>query len=827
MGKKLNKKDAGSFTPEMDQKERESRFIKDAFIIGGGILIILGYILMTVQQYMANHARESFSDAFSNGMSMIFQNPLYFLDFTLHITDDNSNPYNIGLTIVGLFLVALFLFVFYNRELFKTTSNKYTRKGSSGWAKLPYLLAKYADYDGKSYRTAYSNVICSQNFQMSVHHGKHFHALHTLLIGTTGSGKSRYVLKPNLLQMNTSYVVTDPKGAILKECGETLRRNGYNVKVFDIYNMGQCDTYNPMKYCEKESDIKKIVQAFMKNTDTSGGGGNKDPFWDDSMSAFLCACIGLLTTKPEGSAIPYGQIPEITGKTDPVTGDLLTFSPVFANLCELTRMANKKWEPSSGIKLYDGVKLGDGKNNTANASELAAIFENLRAWEANRQGLDPDEMVKPYCLREWENFRIAPEKTSTTILMTTAVRLDPFNIEQVKNLTASDTLDLDTFGFHRDALFVIIPAGDKTYNFLCAFLYTQLFDRLYFNGDNNNVGTKNLYLPNGELVRHFVRKEIEAGVVEPYMESLKHAKAVKQKGGGILHGKTKDKKGKEVNVTFDDGWYDIVTMNGEEEVLITRRQDKASADKFLNDLKHAELKTARGNASPTHVRFLLDEFANIGEIPDFKERLATMRSYEISCMVIVQSITQLKGMYEKDYETVDANCPQKIFLGGDENSTNEYISKKLGNQTIVSKSDTIGEKQFSQGIQVDQKTLMSPDELGRMEYEKELVIIYGERPLLDKKYDYPKHKNYKFTNDYCCDIGCHNGSVFDRNHYEALKNVPLMIRVESASAVPSVEEFSEDAFKKIFCAATLDGAMANAREAARHTWESTSEAMAF
>lgn len=828
------KRDPNAARPQPTLRDKQRQFRTETLIMGIGMTTITGYVLMTFQQYAANYPSKPYGVAFRESMQEMMHNPLYFLDFQFHFTD-RARHYDFALTFVVVFLMALLLFVMYTYDRLRISHDRNTGKGDAHWGDIREIMSRFAEFTDdkkKEYKTAYNNAIMSKNIQMSLNHNKHFHALNTLLIGATGTGKSRFVLKPNLLQMNASYVVTDPKGAILNECGEAMRRFGYNVKVFDLVNMGNCDTYNPLKYCRRESDIKKIVQAFMKNTDSTGGqgGGNKDPFWDDSMSAFLCACIGFLVTKPEGSLLPYGQIPEIVGKKDPETGFSLTFSPVFANLCELTRMANKKWEPSSGITLYDGVKLGDGKNNTANASELAAIFENLRAWEAARQGKNPDEMVKPYCLREWENFRIAPEKTSTTILMTTAVRLDPFNIEQVKDLTASDSLDIDKFGLQRDVLFVIIPTNDRTYNFLVAFLYTQLFDQIYFNCENNNSGTKNLLLPNGELVRHFNREEVGLGI-DDEVANLKNAHAVKQAGGGIKHGTRKVTKGflfkKTVKekVTFDDGWYDIMAADG---TLITRRPDKDKTDKYLADLKNAKLEPAHGIAAPTHIRFLLDEFPNIGEIPEFKEKLATMRGYEISCMVICQTITQLKGMYEKDYEVIDANCPQTIFLGGDENSNNEYFSKKLGNATIVLSNNSVDAKRVNQSGNTDQRALMSPDELGRMPFEEQLVIISGEYPLRDKKYDYPKHKNYKYTNDYCCGIGIHDGSTFDRSHYDKFKNVPLMIKVEGASAVPSVEPLTEEAFKRIFCGATIEDAMENARSAAqRYSWESSSEAVAF
>lgn len=743
-------------------------------------------------------------------------------------------------------LIELMIFVYYQYSKIRVHHNINTIKGSAHWTDIKELVNKFADFDGKDYKTCYSNVILSENFQMSLNASKHYHALNTLILGATGSGKSRYFLKPNLLQMNASYVITDPSGGILQENGETLRRFGYNVKVFDLVQMGNCDTYNPLKYCKKESDIKKVVQAFIKNTDSTGGkgGGNKDPFWDDAMNAFMCACIAFLTTCPEGSDIPYAKIEEVTGGN--------CYEACFANLCELTRMANKKYEPGCGIALGDGVRLGDGKNNTANASELAAIFENLRMYEAKRQDCDPDVMKKPYCLREWENFRIAPEKTSTTILMTTAVRLDPFNIEQVRNLTSSDTLDLTNFGNQRDVLFVITPTNDRTFNYLVNFLYTQLFDILYQNGETKSAGSFDLKLPNGELVHHFPKALANGDIhkVEPLVNVYKDVEIKRVDGNGILHGKktVKRKKyfglfGKTIKTTvdfkLDDGWYEIVSKETGE--LITRRPTEHLAKEYVNMLQKARLVPGNGKSVPTHVRFLLDEFPNLGEIPEFKEKLATMRKYEISCTVICQSITQLKGMYPDDYEVIDANCPQKIFLGGDENSNNEYLSKKLGTATVKSMSNNLDNKKASSGYQVDGKELMKADELGRIPFSDEIVLIYGENPIYDKKYDYPAHKNYKYTHDYACDIGLHEAIVFDRSKYHKIDNGPAIYKFAKQEAIPIIQHFSKD----IFCAimmnsdiskaekTAIDGAIELERELSepsstykRESLESTSEAFA-
>lgn len=692
-------------------------------------------------------------------------------------------------------LIELMIFVYYQYSKIRIHHNINTIKGSAHWADIKELVEKFADFDGKKYKECYSNVILSENFQMSLNASKHYHALNTLILGATGSGKSRYFLKPNLLQMNASYVITDPSGGILQENGETLRRFGYNVKVFDLVQMGNCDTYNPLKYCKKESDIKKVVQAFIKNTDPTGGkgGGNKDPFWDDAMNAFMCACIAFLTTCPEGSDIPYAKIPEVTGGS--------CYEACFSNLCELTRMANKKYEIDCGIKLGDNVRLGDGKNNTANASELAAIFENLRMYEAKRQDTTPDLMNKPYCLREWENFRIAPEKTSTTILMTTAVRLDPFNIEQVRKLTESDTLDLTNFGNQRDVLFVITPTNDRTFNYLVNFLYTQLFDILYQNGETKSAGSFDLKLPNGELVHHFPKALANGDInnVKPLVKNYTNVKVERVEGKGNLTGhKTVKKKKyfglfgkivkKKVNCKFDDGWFDIISNETGE--IVSRRPTKSLAEEYVKMLQEAKLIPGNGKSVPTHVRFLLDEFPNLGEIPEFKEKLATMRKYEISCTVICQSITQLKGMYPDDYEVIDANCPQKIFLGGDENSNNEYLSKKLGTATVKSMSNNLDNKKASSGYQVDAKELMKSDELGRIPFSDEIVLIYGENPIYDKKYDYPAHKNYKYTHDYACDIDLHEAVVFDRSKYHNINTGPSIYKFEVVEAIPVISHLT-------------------------------------
>lgn len=700
--------------------------------------------------------------------------------------------------IVGIVTLAdLVAFMQYSFNKFRVHHDENTIKGSARWANIPALRARYAEFADrkkKDFVNAKNNVILGKNFYASLNTKKHKRALNTLVIGTTGCGKTRFWLKPNLMQMNSSYVITDPSGDILADCGEGLRRNGYEIKVFDIKEKENCSTYNPMVYCKREDDIKKIVEAFIKNTDKTGGkgGGSKDPFWDDAMNGFMCSTIAFLTSKPKGSDVPYAQIPEVTGG--------VLYAPCFSNLCEFTRMANSKWTQDCGIALAEGARLGDGKNNTANASQLAAMFANLAAYEAKIQNKPIELIEKPYALREWENFRIAPEKTSTTILMTVAVRLDPFNIEEIRKLTTTDTLNLDEFATKKTALFLIMDASDSTYNFLLAFLYTQLFNILYNFGEYQIEGSKVLRLKDGEFVKFFSKEECkDEDAIKKEVSEIKKAKAVhREKEGNKPKTVTCDK----ARYTLSDEWYDIVTPSG---TLVSRKPTKHEADEYCDALKHAQLKSGRVPQLPIHVRMLIDEFPNIGQIPRYKEMLATMRKYDISAVTICQTITQLKGMYPDDYEVIDGNSPFVVFLGGDENSNNEYLSKKLGMSTVRNNNSSVDSKKVSTSYNLDGRELMRPEELGRMPFEQELVFVFGENPIRDEKFPLEKHKNYKQFRDFAADNDLKDEFFnFDRSDL-VLKEMPkTQWKAKNLSITPRSIPLTAENFMEIMGTPTVE-----------------------
>ena len=833
----MSKKKSTGFTPSKSLEEKRAinkqTYILEAIVLGLGVL----YFTMCEAAYESVHPRADFSEALTGVMGEIPKNPLYFwpVDYSI------ANP--LGITS----LVLLFVFLQYNYTKFRVRGEE-DAGGKTLWGSAKEISHRYAEMiikkgilpfkflEKEDPVAAYNNTMLSKNLWASMNAEKHFHALNTLIVGVSGSGKTRFWLKPNLLQMNCSYAITDPKGEILDSCGEFLRRNGYDVKVFDVtFKPGMpihCNTYNPLEYCEQESDIRKIVNSFVKNTAPPGdnGGGSKDPFWEDSMMMLLCSIIGLLCSKPEGEDRSYAEIPEVTGG--------VCYKACFPNVCEMVRMSGKKWTPQCGIKIAEGVQLPDQKAAPAAASELGVMFENLRAYEAKKRGYDaPAELrEKPYCLREWENIFGTPDKTFETIKTTTTSRLDPFNIEQIKNLTATDNINLHDFPKKRTALFLIMSATDRTYNFLLSFMYTQLFDVLYRFGETDMDGSKYITLQNSELVRWFSRKEIEENksCVDDYLKKVKKATIEKVVMSTPENAKAytgKDKKGN--TFTFEDAYYDIKDEDGN---LITRRVTKEMADRYVSDLQKAKIVRGIVPKLPTHYRFLIDEFPNIGEIPEFKEKLATMRGYNISTTVICQSITQLKGMYEKDYEVIDANCPFFVFLGGDENTNNEYIAKKIGKTTTKGGDPTVGaKKDVSTGYKTENVELMRAEDIGRISFNQSLVFIYGEMPIIDEKYDLIDHKYYKLTKEYLQKCGIEEAMNFDRLGPDfVIENAGMLTWTaeDVAKAIPNVvitdSKGMLEALRKWCGAATPEDAINRAdANIKRHSFEEDSTAVAY
>ncbi len=410
-----------------------------------------------------------------------------------------------------------------------------------------------------------------------------------LIVGGSGSGKTRFWLKPNLLQMHSSYVVTDPKGSIVVECGNALLKNGYKLKILNTINFKKSMHYNPFSYVHSEKDILKLVTTLMTNTKGEGSGG--DPFWEKSERLLLTALIAYLHYEA------------------PVEEQ---------NFATLLEMLNTMQVLEDDEEYQNPVDL---------------LFEELAKKKPNS-----------FAGRQYKLYKLAAGKTAKSILISCGARLAPFDIQELRDLTMYDELQLDTLGDKKTALFLIMSDTDSTFNFLISMVYTQLFNLLCDKADD-------VY-------------------------------------GGKL---------------------------------------------------------------PIHVRCLIDECANIGQIPNLEKLVATIRSREISACLVLQARSQLKAIYKDNADTIVGNMDSQIFLGGSEPTTLKDLSEMLGKETIdaFNTSDTRGNSpSYGTTFQKMGHELLSRDELAVLDGGKCILQLRGVRPFLSDKYDLTQHPNYKLTSDY-------------------------------------------------------------------------------
>ena len=410
-----------------------------------------------------------------------------------------------------------------------------------------------------------------------------------LIIGGSGSGKTRFWLKPNLLQMHSSYVVTDPKGSIVVECGNALLKNNYNIKIFNTINFQKSMHYNPMAYIRSEKDILKLVTTLIANTKGDGKAG--DEFWTKAETLLYCALIGYIHYE----------------------------APV------------EEQNFSTLIEFLNAMEVREDDEEFQNPVDM--MFEAL-------------EKKKPdhFAVRQYKKYKLAAGKTAKSILISCGARLAPFDIQEVRDVTAYDELQLDTLGDKKTALFLIMSDTDSTFNFLISMIYTQLFNLLCEKADD-------VY-------------------------------------GGRL---------------------------------------------------------------PIHVRCLIDEAANIGQIPNLEKLVATIRSREISACLVLQAQSQLKAIYKDNADTIIGNMDSRIFLGGSEPTTLKELNQALGKETIdmFNTSDTRGNSpSYGTNYQKTGKDLATVDELAVLDGSKCILQLRGVRPFLSNKYDLTQHPNYKLTADF-------------------------------------------------------------------------------
>lgn len=538
--------------------------------------VLMGYFFNKISQAFTSVDGVELGDKIMNGMDGIkevFLNPL-----------PSFNPIDLLIGVAGGVIIKLVIYV-------KGKNAKKYRKGceygSARWGTAedmkPYMAEKFED-----------NIILTETERLTMEGRpkagpKYARNKNILVIGGSGSGKTRFFVKPNLLQMHSSYVVTDPKGTVLLEVGKALKEGGYAIKVLNTINFKKSMRYNPLAYIRSEKDILKLVNTIIANTKGEGNQSGED-FWVKAERLYYSALIGYI----------WYEAPESE-----------------KNLNTLIEMINASEAREDNESFENPIDL---------------LFKELEA-----------ENPEHFAVRQYKKYKLAAGKTAKSILISCGARLAPFDIKELRDLTEYDELQLDTLGDKKTALFVIISDTDDTFNFIVSIMYTQLFNLLC---------------------------------------------------------------------------------------------DKAD-DEY-------------GGRLPVHVRCILDEFSNIGQIPKFEKLIATIRSREISAAIILQAQSQLKAIYKDNADTIVGNCDTMLFLGGKEKTTLKEISEILGKETIdlYNTGESRGkETSHSLNYQKTGKELMSMDELSVMDGSKCILQLRGVRPFLSNKYDLTKHPKFALTSD--------------------------------------------------------------------------------
>ena len=511
------------------------------------------------------------------------------------------HPIDLCVGVAAALLIRLIVYV-------KGKNAKKFRKnleyGSARWGK-PEDIAPYVDPKFEN------NVILTQTEQLMMSNRpkdpKTARNKNVLVVGGSGSGKTRFFIKPNLMQLHSSYVVTDPKGSIAVECGKLMLRNGYKVKIFNSINFKKSHHYNPFAYIHSEKDILKLVTTLIANT--KGDGKSGDDFWQKAETLLYTALIGYI----------HYEAPEEEQN--------------FATL----------------IEFINAMEVREDDETFENNVDLA--FKELAQREPNH-----------FAVRQYKKYKLAAGKTAKSINISCGARLAPFDIQELREITMYDELELDTLGDRKTALFLIMSDTDSTFNFLISMIYSQLFNLLCEKADD-------VY-------------------------------------GGRL---------------------------------------------------------------PVHVRCLIDECANIGQIPNLEKLMATIRSREISACLVLQAQSQLKALYKDNADTIIGNCDSSIFLGGKEPGTLKELNQALGKETIdtFNTGESRGrEVSYSLNYQKLGKDLATIDELAVLDGGKCILQLRGVRPFLSDKYDITRHPNYKYLSD------ANPRNAFDIEKYLSTRLVP-------------------------------------------------------
>ena len=548
-----------------------------------------------------------------------------------------KNPFNIKFCKDSLKTIFIFLSIYIlGIGIYISTRRNYRKGkeyGSAIWGIAKKINKKYMQ------KPISQNKILTQNIRIGLKAQKHRRNLNTLVCGGSGAGKTRFFVKPNIMQCNCSYVVLDPKGEILRDTGHLLEKEGYKVKILDLVTPSLSHCYNPFKYIKDDNDVQKLVSNLFKST-TPKGSNSSDPFWDIAAQMLLSALVFYLKY----------EAPE----------DEQNFATV-------------------GVMLRAGKPKEDDEDYE---SPLDILFKRL-------EYRNPDHIALKY----YKDYHSGAGRTLKSIQVTLSSRLEKFNIDEIANLTMVDEMELDKLGEEKIAVFAVIPDTHTSYNFLVSILYTQIFQNAFYRADNKFKG-----------------------------------------------------------------------------------------------------------ALPIPVHFLMDEFANVALPDDFDKILSVMRSRNVFVSIILQNISQLKALFEKQWESIVGNCDEFLYLGGNEQSTHKMVSELLGKESID--TNTYGKStghsgSYSTNYQSTGRELLMADEVRMLDNEKAILLIRGESPVIDYKYDIMKHPNIKYTPDgggkmYEHGVVNKSTATIERLEIDDLKNIDETRELKEVKETTTYELLSEE-----------------------------------
>ena len=602
---------------------------------------------------------------------------------------------------------------------------------SAKWfSQLDAYNEKFTEPFGKKTHEGTNNMIMSQDIFMSMNNQKIRRNMNVFVIGGSGAGKSFNYVGPNIMQHNCSMIITDPSAGLYREYGSFLEYYGYKIKCFNLTHMDKGNKYNPFNYIHSDKDIEVLVTTLISNTtppDKQGG----DPFWEKSETALLVALIAYLwhyTTK-----------------------DCQNFSGV--------------------MRLMRAADINE--NDSSAKSPLDYIFEEIEKY-------DPEA----FAVKQYKTFKMGAGKTLKGILISCAVRLQAFDLQDVAMLTDTDDIDLDSIGDEKTALFISVPTGEKTFNFLAAMMYSQLFQRTYDYCENTAEFSQLIMDADKQVVRTYRANDPDDARVKNAEAKafLERAKA----------GKVQENKKMK--------WFEIVTSENE---LVTYRGTKEAAEAAFDLIKGGEVienskQSNHGQRLPIHTRMMLDEFANIGKIPEFDQKVATIRKYEISVSIILQSLAQMQKLYKDDWSDIAGNCDTTIYLGGGADTvTTEWVSKLLGKETRVIANASIG-KGGSTSMNKQAVELYSPAELRTMPEDECIVIMKSMDAYKGKKYmslNHPERKLVESLDPYYFNEEKKNLILAARGEHIEEEEAPLPEEDHGGAPVntPSEENFMREA----------------------------------